>query len=446
MSSRTDLARTHSPSPGAPLTSIIGHSVRGAPLVVQWLGDVSATPRVLLVAGQHGDEREGSAAVRRLLETSGGSTWGVRLAVLAEANPDGAADLERRNAMGIDLNRDHALLRAPESRALHGLIREFRPHVVVDVHNYPSRRAHLLERGWILDDDVLLATPTHPAIRSNLSAEVRMGLEPTVLGALRAAGLPANEYRLIQPSGRVRRSTLHVEDLRNGVGLRHGAFTVLVEGRSPRLEEDAAAREHLVEAQRSAIAAVLDWAALHRDAFGREPDVRPEPGDRVALGARWTAARHGALATVRDVSTGVRTSVRFPEFEGDVEVTRTGRLPWGYAVPRDAGRLVAWLDRQGFGWFVPAPGTRWDVEESVCWTGPEEPRGTNLGGPARTTVATARRGLDDHRIYPVSQPGGQALAVWLEAGSEFGHAGDADVGLAVSPGRPYPVRRVLSPA
>ena len=41
---------------------------------------------------------------------------------------------QRPNAQGLDLNRDFMKLRAPESRALVGLMRDVDPHVVVDLH------------------------------------------------------------------------------------------------------------------------------------------------------------------------------------------------------------------------------------------------------------------------------------------------------------------------
>ncbi|MBC6994929.1 M14 family zinc carboxypeptidase [Neolewinella lacunae] len=106
-----------------------GRSVEGRPLYrVTWgEGEVP----VLLWSQMHGDEPTATAALFDLfswLEGSGDGLDSLRtllrerlqLTFLPMLNPDGAARYERRNALGIDLNRDALHLSSPEARLLKG--------------------------------------------------------------------------------------------------------------------------------------------------------------------------------------------------------------------------------------------------------------------------------------------------------------------------------------
>lgn len=138
------------PHPSAPSLVEIGRSVSGLPIVAERFGTPGG-PVVLLVGQVHGDE-DGSRAVldrvrRDLLENgSSADVW-----VLRVASPDGARDATRANARGVDLNRNFATSdwqrtprgknfsgpsagSEPETRAVMGFIRTYRPVLSVWFH------------------------------------------------------------------------------------------------------------------------------------------------------------------------------------------------------------------------------------------------------------------------------------------------------------------------
>src|SRR5690606_17739376 len=63
-------------------------------------------------------------------------------------NPDGAARFQRRNAQGIDINRDARALVSPEARALHALRERVKPAFGFNLHDQQvGYRAGASDRG-----------------------------------------------------------------------------------------------------------------------------------------------------------------------------------------------------------------------------------------------------------------------------------------------------------
>jgi len=100
--------------------------------------------RVMLWSQMHGDEPTATAAlfdvfeylqrhrtdpvVQRILNS-------LTLYVVPMLNPDGAERFQRRNAQGIDINRDALRLQTPEGQILKALRERFRPRVGFNLHN-----------------------------------------------------------------------------------------------------------------------------------------------------------------------------------------------------------------------------------------------------------------------------------------------------------------------
>ena len=173
----------------------LGDSVEGRPLRhVHW-GDGSVP--VLLWSQMHGDESTATMALADLFRFLGEHPRdplvrrlraGTRLHVVPILNPDGAARFQRRNAQGIDINRDARALVTPEARALHDLRERIRPQFGFNLHDQQvGYRAGDSARGTAI---ALLAPAFNEAREVDaargraieVSVAIRAVLEPYIAG------------------------------------------------------------------------------------------------------------------------------------------------------------------------------------------------------------------------------------------------------------------------
>jgi protein MpaA len=89
----------------APASEMVGRSVRGKPIIATRYGDATSDRVVLVVGVIHGDERAGLRVVRALRRTAP-TVEGAQLWLIATVNPDGLRAHTRKNAHGVDLNRN----------------------------------------------------------------------------------------------------------------------------------------------------------------------------------------------------------------------------------------------------------------------------------------------------------------------------------------------------
>ncbi|MCL1633367.1 hypothetical protein M2650_01730 [Luteimonas sp. SX5] len=176
-------------------TEQVGRSVEGRPLRhISW---GQGGKRVLLWSQMHGDESTASMALADLFRFLGEHPdhpivqrlrQGTTLDFLPVMNPDGAARFQRRNAQGIDINRDARALVTPEARALHGLRERLKPAFGFNLHDQNvGTRAGDSDRGTAI---ALLAPAYNEAREVNASraraievaVAIRAVLEPYIAG------------------------------------------------------------------------------------------------------------------------------------------------------------------------------------------------------------------------------------------------------------------------
>ena len=256
--------------PGGPRLLRAGISQGGVPIEALHFSSASGRPAVLLMGQQHGDEPAAAEALLVLARQGAGGELAallkkIDIIVLPRANPDGAALGTRRGAHGLDINRDHLLLRTPEARALSLLVREFSPLVVVDAHEHTAVGRYLEKFGAIQRNDMLLQYAMTANLPSALTRASEDWFRQPLLRALASAGLRAEWYytNSTAPADlRLNMGGVQPDTARNVQGLKH-SISFLLESRGVGL-----GRLHLqrrVHSQLVALRSILDSAAAHAD-------------------------------------------------------------------------------------------------------------------------------------------------------------------------------------
>ena len=170
---------------------------------------ISESPTTLIQCHVHGNEpsmRESCLILARelaftddpgLLRIMERST----VLIVPTLNGDGRAANTRGSSTGQDLNRDHSLLREPETKAFAAMLRDYTPDVAVDGHNGDS-------------EDLPVLGPRHLNVYEGLYSEAKNGLvESWIYDNAALAGWYAGPYS----NGGASQETI----LRNTFGLKN---------------------------------------------------------------------------------------------------------------------------------------------------------------------------------------------------------------------------------
>ena len=187
----------------------LGTSQRGEPLLGLLLTraqgndpaalDAGKRPTVVLIGQQHGNEPAGAEALLVIARELGQGLLEpllerINVIIVPRANPDGAQADTRATANGIDMNRDHLLLKTPEAQAIARLVRDYRPILVVDAHEYTVAGRYKEKFNAVQRYDALLqytTTANYPEFLTKASQE---WYHQPMVAALKAQNLSSEWY------------------------------------------------------------------------------------------------------------------------------------------------------------------------------------------------------------------------------------------------------------
>ncbi len=112
-------------------------------VVSDFSSDHAHNARVLVISGQHGDEYSSMRAAIAISKRLAGKEFSSELSNVAVifvpvANPDGVAAETRETGTKRDLNRSWEKTDTPEAKFVDNIIKEWRPHIICDLHEWTS--------------------------------------------------------------------------------------------------------------------------------------------------------------------------------------------------------------------------------------------------------------------------------------------------------------------
>ncbi|MCE1202026.1 MAG: succinylglutamate desuccinylase/aspartoacylase family protein [Bacteroidia bacterium] len=312
--------------------------------------------RIMLIAQQHGNEpsgMEGLLLLIRDLAEGKHDHWlqHADLTIIPQCNPYGGNKNKRRNAEGIDLNRDHLVLEAAETKLIQQVFDTFDPHFTVDFHEYYPFGKSWEEFGYRRNFDIQLGGPTNLNTSDEIRYAFKNRLLPYVEKQLNNRGFSFFEYTLGSlPEGeRLRHSTTDIDDGRQSFAIT-GTFSLIVEGMNGRDSLDRLERR--ANSQLATAEALVSWAIQNRrDVMKMVEDARKNVATLpFPISIRQEHMPDGKPLNypLLSLKSGKDTVFVVENYHPMVISNLDVNPPKGYLIPKNNLALMAWLKRNNY--------------------------------------------------------------------------------------------------
>lgn len=316
---------------------------------------LSGKLRVLIFCQQHGDEPSGKEAALHVIKDLLGKHKELRdklsIIICPMVNPDGADSDNRRNANGVDLNRDHVDLSQPETVVMHRLFLKYMPEVTLDVHEYNGLSPWWISHGFRKNADQMLGGLTNLNIAASIREFSRETCIPTVGSKVEQAGFTFHEYVVGSPfeDERIRFSTVAIDDGRQSFGV-YQTMSFIMEGL--KYGDVTNKLKKRIEAQKTAMFAFLETMAENSTQIQRIVSSERQYG-------KWKSGARVALQ-MEHYPESTKPTLEFPVFSIEtwrdeirpldhfhprtsIRLSRT--VPWAYIIPGTEVTLLEAIDR-----------------------------------------------------------------------------------------------------
>jgi|GEM_PF-144310 len=442
---------------------VIGRSVQGRELYAIGFssgkfGKDASKIRVLIFAQQHGNEQSGKEGAllltAELLKPERRHLFDrIDLALIPQVNPDGAEVNRRRNANGLDLNRNHVILTEPETRSLHGFFDRYLFEVTMDVHEYSPYGEEWARYGYRKNSEVTVGSLTNINIPDDIRNLSDSGYLPFTMKYLRDRGYSSFTYCPGGPpdTAYIRHSTFDVNDGRQSFGIEN-TFSFIQEGMNGK-DDSVANLRRRAEGQMTGMLALLEYVfgnkerIQHLVAAEREKLISPADGQMISIQSEHVPDGSVLVMPLLSLSTGNDTVVHVEDYRPMVRSLYDVKKPAGYLVPADCTLLLNWVSGHGFRQKILKAVTGLRIEQyGILSVDSIDFEGDRVVNPVIETKEVEKLPEGRDFIYiPVNQLKGNLLVLALEPKSMLGLATYRQFARLLKPGTSWPVLKVNKP-
>ena len=192
--------------------------------------------------------------------------------------------------------------------------------------------------------------------------------------------------------------------------------------------------------------AIIKWA-INNNAILKDNSnlISYKTGDKIAIRFKYNKPDKNYKINFENKLTKKIEEEVFSNYPYSLQVTRTVRMPYAYAVPIKKEKIINLLHRHGF---ISKRSTQSDlfiiqkylVLSRISHKIKGKPRPPKK---VRLMSMEEENDLSDFEIFLTSQEGGHSLPFLLEPQSEYGLPRYQELNLAINPGNTYPILRVI---
>ncbi len=409
--------------------------------------------KVLIFAQQHGNEPSGKEGSLLLLKDIAQGKLDqlfrkIDLILIPQMNPDGGEKNKRFNGQGLDLNRNHLILTAPETQALHNVFNQYLPEATLDVHEYYPYGEEWIKFGARKNNDEQIGSVTNVNVSAKIKKLQREFFFPYIKNYLKKNGFTCFEYI---PGGvpekeYIRLSTFDINDGRQSFGSMN-SFSMIFEGMNGRDSIDNI--KHRALSRYTTLKAYLEFLAVNKNKIKnmvmeeRKKLLNSKEGEPIAI--QMNHFKDGSKLNVTMLSTysNTDTLVTVENYRPAVKSTLEVKRPEGYLIPKNSDELAVWVKRHGFKFSSFELKKKMKVEQYlISKIDSIDFEGDLVINPTVDKKEVLLANASDYYFIPTKQLGGNIIVQALEPQSMIGLATYKNFEHLIRANETYPVLRV----
>lgn len=307
--------------------------------------------KVLIFAQQHGNEQSGKEGalllIKELLKEENSYLINkLDIAIVPQVNPDGAEADKRRNANGMDLNRNHLILTEPETKALHSFFNKYQFDVTMDVHEYYPYGGEWEKAGFRRNSDEQIGTLTNPNISESIRKYQLNKVYPFMHDYIIKQGFSAHHYLLGGPPEKefIRRSTFDINDGRQSFGILN-TLSFIQEGLNAP-DSSIQNMEHRANGQMTGMLALIKYSYMNKDEIQKILSTernKKTNNKKVSIVMEHVKSGEVMKLPVWSYYTKQDTLITVKNFRPVVKSLKDINAPKAYLIPVGNESLVEWM-------------------------------------------------------------------------------------------------------